>query len=77
MSPLLDALRRKYATPAAAMRALGLSASLIDGPRLAADENKDDFEQLFRALRAKPKVAAAQRGDFDSRFPDAAKIRTW
>ena len=34
------------------MRALGLSPSLIDGPRLAVDEDSGTLKHLMLALRA-------------------------
>ena len=51
MSQLLTELRRKYKSPQAALRALGLSPGLIEGPRLASDEHKDPFKVFFRSLK--------------------------
>jgi hypothetical protein len=53
-SKLQTALREKYSTPQAALRALGLDPAIIEGPRLACDEVKTNrFKQLLRALRAR------------------------
>ncbi len=48
-SKLQAALRAKYNSPQAALRALGLDASLIEPPRLACDE-ANGFRQLYLSL---------------------------
>ena len=53
-SKLQTALREKYPSPQAALRALGLDPSLIAGPRLASDEVEvKRFKPLLRALRTR------------------------
>lgn len=57
MGDLATELRKKFATPQAAMRALGLSPSLIE-PRLACDEDSGRLKHLMLALRADMKGTA-------------------
>ena len=79
VSKLIDALRKQYATPQAALRALGLPPNLLDGPRLACDSRDEVLGRLVSALRADSGRAklAADSGDhsYATRWPDAARIR--
>lgn len=75
-SKLQAALRQKYPSPQAALRALGLDPSIINGPRLACDRDFHDFRPLVRAFRAKA-VADAARASLANRWPTAAHIKVW
>jgi hypothetical protein len=76
---LLEALRKKYASPQAALRALGLDAALIEGPRLACDASDAPVRFLARALRSasgRAKLATDAKGSsYADRWPDAARIK--
>jgi hypothetical protein len=50
MSKLKEALRLKFKSPQEAIRALGLSPSLIEPAKLACDEDIDAFKRLFIRL---------------------------
>ena len=79
MTKLQEALRKKYGSPQAAIRALGLSVDLIEGPRMACDEAQTGLRQMLVALRTKtkkPKLAAdAQTTSYNQRWPEAARIK--
>ena len=71
-SKLQAALRAKYNSPQAALRALGLDPAILDGPRLACDEaEKANFKQLLLSLRAKRFGTAATPAD---RWPEWDRI---
>lgn len=77
-SKLQTALRAKYPTPQAALRAMGLDPAILEGPRLACDEAETKrFKPLLRALRADARGTAADAPgqSFEERFPDAARIK--
>lgn len=74
MSALTKALRKKYATPQAALRALGLDASLIE-PRLARDEAIQAFRPLVSALIGTFRDKSRSADDTARRWPELTRIQ--
>ena len=78
MSKLGEALRQRFSTPQACLRALGLPPDILDGPRLASDEEEVNLKPLLIALKADTRgttVAADESGDsYAERWPHASRI---
>jgi hypothetical protein len=89
MSKLTDALRKRYASPEAALRALGLSPDLINPPRMAQDSlfacDEDlqafkrywgDYARNWKPSNVAATVAADERpSDYSTRWPAASRIK--